>query len=58
MSRPAVAELQRVVSAKVEPSMAEMLEELARASDRSLSGEIRQALRAHLERAETQRSSS
>ncbi len=39
----------RIVSAAVPPDMAARLAELARQNDRSISGEIRRALAAHLE---------
>lgn len=42
------AQIRRVVSAQVSPADAARLEELARAGDRSLSGEIRRAIREHL----------
>lgn len=44
----AASEPQSYVSAFVPPSLRERLEESAREHDRSLSGEIRQALRAYL----------
>lgn len=45
----------RIVSASVDPTVAARLEQLARAADRSLSGEIRKAIREHLERQATER---
>lgn len=44
----AASEPQSYVSAFVPPSLRERLEESAREHDRSLSGEIRQVLRAYL----------
>jgi metal-responsive CopG/Arc/MetJ family transcriptional regulator len=40
----------RMVSAWIEPTLAERLDEAAREADRSRSAEIRTALREHLER--------
>jgi predicted transcriptional regulator len=49
MSRRLV-ERRRVLSAQVEPATAERLEQLAQRADRTLSSEIRRALREHIAR--------
>lgn len=41
--------LQKIVSAQVPADDAELLEQLAREADRSVSAELRRAIRAHLE---------
>lgn len=51
MARAAELEARSIVSASVSYAEAERLRELAREADRSVSAELRRAIRQHLERA-------
>jgi predicted transcriptional regulator len=49
-----VAEDRPLISARVEPELAEQFVALARAHDRSVSGQLREAMRAAIEREQPQ----